>query len=164
MKFHLLTHKKEFKRPSNTGAVVVQALGSADARQVLWERVSPDQELLSHIASGKALLVYPEFLVSEERICHNFKGIEHMILLDGTWQEARKMYNRSPYLKNMKIFSIRSDKKSEYNIRRNQKDGGFCTAECVIEVLKIQGEVVKAASVTSAFKDLMNRMVSRVIP
>ena len=162
LKFHLLTHCKEFKRPSNTGNCVLEALGPASARKILWERVTPDEELLAVIASGKALLFYPDPHLSEDRVNHDLSGIEHIILLDGTWQEAKKIYKRSPYLQGMNTFSLTTHRVSEYNIRRNQREGGLCTAECVIEALTIIGEDERADSVNAAFKALMNRMVCRV--
>ena len=58
-----------------------------------------------------------------------------VFLLDATWQEAGKMFNKSPYLKNVPRTKIKPRQISQYQLRRNQPEGGLCTAECVVEIL-----------------------------
>ncbi|MBF9018188.1 tRNA-uridine aminocarboxypropyltransferase [Oceanispirochaeta sp. M1] len=160
MKIHLLTHQKELKRPTNTAALVVKTLGSGLAEQILWGRKNPDQSLLDSIARGRAVLLYKD---SEEKGIEDLSEIDDFIILDGTWQEARKIYNKSPYLHGVKTFSFSSQSKSKYNIRRNQKEGGLCTAECVIELLKMKGESQKAEKLNTAFLEFLKAMITRVV-
>uniref|UniRef100_UPI00262BEB4A tRNA-uridine aminocarboxypropyltransferase n=1 Tax=Oceanispirochaeta sp. TaxID=2035350 RepID=UPI00262BEB4A len=154
---------KEFKRPSNSGNIVVESLGEGRARQILWERNVPDKDLLSTIEAGKSVLLYHDPHIPEERYIDTLSDIEDFLILDGTWQEARKIYNKSPYLQSMKIFSLSSDNESRYNIRRNQKEGGLCTAECVMELLKLKGEDQDAEILNNSFLNFLERMISRVI-
>jgi tRNA-uridine aminocarboxypropyltransferase len=169
MKIHLLTHQKEYKRPSNTGTVVMDTLGESDVVKILWERKNPDKDLLDSIARGKAALLYKVFRdlkepeEFEDRKVEDLTEIEDFIILDGTWQEAAKIYNKSPYLHGVKTFSFPSQNKSKYNIRRNQIKGGLCTAECVIELLKIIGETPKADKLHASFLEFLDLMVTRVV-
>ena len=160
VKIHLLTHQKELKRPTNTAILVVKTLGSGLAEQILWRRKDPDQGLLDSIARGRAVLLYKD---SEEKGIEDLSEIDDFIILDGTWQEARKIYNKSPYLHLMKTFSFSSQNKSKYNIRRNQKEGGLCTAECVIELLKMKGESQMAEKLNTAFLEFLKAMITRVV-
>ena len=161
MKFHLLTHPRELKRPTNSGAVVLKVLGGEEARQICWDRVRPDREILTFEDCENAVLVYQDPGVPEMPPPELPEGIEHFVLLDGTWQEARKMYNKSPYLKNMKRFVLRPEQSSLYNIRRNQTDGGLCTAECVIELLKLKLDKEKAENLLIEFRNFLKEMISR---
>lgn len=169
MKIYLLTHQKEYKRPSNTGTVVIDALDKSDVVKILWERKNPDKDLLDSIARGKAALLYKvsgdlnKTEEIEDRSVEDFTEIEDFIILDGTWQEAAKIYNKSPYLHGVKTFSLPSPNKSKYNIRRNQIEGGLCTAECVIELLKLKGEKRQADILNAAFLEFLDLMITRVV-
>lgn len=136
MKFTLLTHTKEISKRSNTGQVVLEVLGD-DAEQVPWDRMNPPAELLEEIAGGGVALIYPGAM--DER-GDDLTGISRVVLIDGTWHEARKIHQRSPYLLNIRRISLNTGAKSVYNLRKNQKECGLCTAECVIEVLRLAGE------------------------
>ena len=135
MNIFLLTHQRERFKKTNTGSLVVDALGEK-AQVVIWDRVAPDPELLRAIDEGSVALLYPaanSLLVSEAMDYENY------IIIDGTWQEAQKIYNRSPYLKGLPAVKIAVDRLSAYHLRRNQREGCLCTAECAIEILKVGG-------------------------
>jgi DTW domain-containing protein YfiP len=51
------------------------------------------------------------------------------ILLDGTWDEARKMFRKSPYLQNFPVLSFQPEQLSRYKLRRTQSEAHLCTAE-----------------------------------
>jgi DTW domain-containing protein YfiP len=75
----------------------------------------------------------------------------HLVLIDATWQEARKIYNHSPYLRAAPRVVLEANTASSYRLRRNQPEGGLCTAECVIEILRKQGEDNAADRLEAAF-------------
>jgi DTW domain-containing protein YfiP len=58
------------------------------------------------------------------------------VILDATWQQAKKMYRQSSYLQKADKIALDQAPVSRFQRRRNQRDGGLCTAECVIELLK----------------------------
>lgn len=153
MSIYLLTHQKEFKRPTNTGNIVISALKDI-AFQILWERKNPHKEILEAIDSDNTVLLFNS---TEGEVLENLSMIENFIILDGTWQEAKKIYNKSPYLKNMKTFTLNTGTKSIYNLRRNQIVGGLCTAECVIEILKIKGDLKNAQKLNTSFLEFLDK-------
>jgi DTW domain-containing protein len=153
MKLVLLTHSRELGRPSNTGKLVTELLAEhspLQVRTVVWQRKQPCRQLLAELASESWALVYPgvgavcsaQFLGSAKLGSDNLgngnppKGL---ILLDATWQEAQKMYNQSPYLHELTNVLIEQTGPSVYRLRRNQKDYGLCTAECVSVLLNQLG-------------------------
>ena len=147
MKVTLLTHFKEFDKRSNTGQLVVEVLGEA-AEQVRWDRLQPPAGLLEEIAAGGVALIYPGATDEDEG---SLAGISHVILIDGTWHEARKIYQRSPYLQQVRRVSLKPRGKSRYTLRKNQKEACLCTAECVIEVLRSTGNVELADHLDEQF-------------
>lgn len=85
-------------------------------------------------------LLYPSEeseLISEK--CCSSNSFKNYVVIDGTWQEARKIYNKSPYLHDLPTVKVETSAASIYTLRRNQKESGLCTAECVVEVLKAEG-------------------------
>lgn len=131
MQFILLTHSREVSKKTNTGRLVQQSI--PHTQTIIWQRTQPDKKLLQLIESGDIALVYPS---EETEISASTAGFKNLLLIDSTWQEARKIYNRSPYLQALPRVQLSPEYRSSYNLRRNQVDGGLCTAECVIELLR----------------------------
>ncbi len=134
MNLILLTHEREAHKLSNTGRLVESVLPGS--RIIMWQRKQPDVELLRLIEQGGVALVYPgegsiELALSEP--------YDNYILIDSTWQQARKIFNHSPYLHGLPRISINPAEMSQYTLRRNQIEGGLCTAECAIELMRTRG-------------------------
>jgi len=102
----LLTHQRERFKKTNTGSLVADIL-SEQARIVVWDRVKPDAELLKHVSEDSIALLYPS---DDSLMATEAEGYKHYIIIDGTWQEARKIYNQSPYLKNIPTVKISTRK------------------------------------------------------
>ncbi|MDD2308472.1 MAG: DTW domain-containing protein [Desulfuromonadaceae bacterium] len=147
MKITLLTHFKEFEKRSNTGRLVIDVLGIA-AEQLCWDRMNPPARLLEEIGAGGVALIYPGSMGDAG---DDMTGIHQVVLIDGTWHEARKIHQRSPYLQNIRRICLATGAKSVYNLRKNQKEFGLCTAECVIEVLRLSGDIAEAERLQERF-------------
>ena len=147
MKFTLLTHFKEFPKKSNSGRVVLDVLGSM-AEQVRWDRINPPARLVEDIEAGGVALIYPGAADGNN---DDLTGINHFILIDGTWHEARKIHQRSPYLQKVRRVCLKPAGKSRYNLRKNQKEDCLCTAECVVEILRSTGDNATADQLQERF-------------
>ena len=147
MKITLLTHFKEFEKRSNTGRLVVDVLGDA-AEQVRWDRMNPPARLVEEIEAGGVALVYPGAADENDG---DLSGITQFIIIDGTWHEARKIHQRSPYLQKVRRICLKTGEKSAYNLRKNQKEECLCTAECVIEILRLAGKNAEAGELQKRF-------------
>jgi DTW domain-containing protein YfiP len=146
---HLLTHERELHKKNNTGQLVLTD-PNIDSRRIVWQRTSPDAELMHLIEASKIALLYP---VAEDQESAPLNVYEHFLLLDCTWQESRKIVNKSPYLAGLPRIAVGAGKTSAYIRRRNQVAGGLCTAECVIELLNLKGKLLEAESLTQRFQD-----------
>lgn len=136
MKIFLLTHERELLRPSNTG-VLAQSIAPEIVERILWARNTPNPSLLDAINNKNTALLYPADDADDAPI----ESFENIILLDATWQEARKMFNKSAYLQNLPRAHIKPRQTSQYQLRRNQPEGGLCTAECVVEILMAKNQI-----------------------
>ncbi len=152
----LLTHEREQQRPTNTGRCVLSTLPER-SQLISWQRKEPDEALLALIKTNKVGLVYPAQENESTVSTINANDCDHWLLLDATWQEARKMFNRSNYLKTIPRIHIKPSAPSRYRLRRNQKQEGLCTAECVIELLKLDGDPAAARSVDARFNEFNNK-------
>lgn len=160
MKITLLTHFKEFPKKSNTGRLVLDVLGEM-SEQIRWDRINPPSGLLQSIEAGGLALVYPGTAGEAES---DLTDIKQFIIIDGTWHEARKIHQRSPYLQQIRRVSLKPSGKSRYNLRKNQKESGLCTAECVIEILRRTGYLAQADQLEDRFLAYMrplNALVNR---
>lgn len=139
MAFILLTHPRELGKASNSGQLIEQCL--SDTQRIVWQRTVPDPSLLQLIAhhqpTNEIALVYPGDKNPPAAAQQEFK---HYILIDSTWQEARKIYNRSPYLHSLPCVQLSVGQASRYSLRRNQKADGLCTAETTMALLARAGD------------------------
>jgi len=147
VKYTLLTHSKEFEKRSNTGKLVLDVLGEL-AEQLCWDRMNPPEQLLKEIDDGGVALVYPGPVIEGN---DDLSRIKQFVLIDSTWHEARKIYQRSPYLQKARRICLTPSEPSRYNLRKNQKESCLCTAECVIELLRKTGNQAEADCLEGRF-------------
>ncbi|WP_144209630.1 tRNA-uridine aminocarboxypropyltransferase [Shewanella donghaensis] len=187
MKIVLLTHERELIRPTNTGQWVTQSMGElaevitwqrklpneALLKLIATQRVGfvfPDavdsdaiavSEVDSTPLSTNAVTVSSEkngsVRMSSDKEMTPLIDFDALVIIDATWQEARKIYNRSPYIKQLEKVSLAPKAESLYQLRRNQVEGGLCTAECAIEILNSIGETEQAKSIMSLLMLQLNR-------
>lgn len=146
MKITLLTHSQEISKKTNTGQLVQKNI--PNTQTIVWQRTAPDASLLQQLKLNKTALLY---VVDEAKITVNIEDYENFILIDSTWQEARKIFNRSPYLQALPKIKLSAQQHSKYNLRRNQVKGGLCTAECVIELLRVKKQLDAADKLSTLF-------------
>lgn len=151
MKLYLLTHTREIAKKTNTGRLVIEAY-PGQCERIVWERVNPDPRLQQLASDPRCALLYPASEFPEDYADPVAVGdIDTFVLLDATWQQARKMYNQSPYLQAMTKVSLDQVPDSQFTLRRNQRPGGLCTVECVIEILRRKQCASQAAQLQQAF-------------
>lgn len=142
LKLTLLTHPREFDRPSNTGKFVTAAL--SHARAELWQRGQSVNDLK---LEGAPVLLFPPLLAAEylQRQGEVSASILppaqefHYLLLDGTWQEAQKMFRQSSELQQLPLIEL-PPANSQFELRRNQQQGNLSTLEVVALLLQCLGE------------------------
>jgi DTW domain-containing protein YfiP len=147
----LLLHPNEVNRSTNTGKLVSSCLNGCT--EFVWNRVSPPEALLALISDDNyaPILLFPNHnssLLSRQTLSVLSKP-PLFIILDATWQEAKKMVRQSPWLSTLPAMQLQPKRLSTYSLRRNQENGNLCTCETAAELLTMAGEAVNA-------RDLMN--------
>lgn len=155
MKIILLTHEREYHRATNTGSIAL-SMSNGMVEQILWERTNPDKKLLELLAKKEAALLYP----ASEPTSANVGDADTFIIIDSTWQEAQKIYNKSAYLQDAPKISLPTTTQSSFTLRRNQVDGGLCTIECIIELCELKGCDALAKQLTIAFEQFNKKRLS----
>lgn len=137
-------YDSEPMKPSNTGRLIADVLPDT-TWAFLWSRTQPHPELLALLADPvwQPYVVFPACekeparLTGEVTLAPGKKPL--FILLDGTWPEARKMFNKSPYLDGFPVLAIKPDTLSTYGMRVANSEEHLCTAEVAACVLEVAG-------------------------
>ncbi|QUJ67362.1 DTW domain-containing protein [Photobacterium sp. GJ3] len=150
--FILLTHDKEFGKATNTGQLMARSLSGC--QQIRWSRTEPPQALLDLLADD-TLQPWLLFPADDQHPAVSFQAATDkkplFILLDATWQEARKMVRKSPWLACLPRLSLQPEQLSGYALRRNQQPGHLCTCETGIALLTLLDEPHQAAALQHYF-------------
>ncbi|MCK6265733.1 DTW domain-containing protein [Vibrio sp. ZSDE26] len=164
----LLMHENELRRETNTGQWLLAALDQCSSH--VWQRKSPTASLIELIKQPNVvpMLLFPseQSISAEEAIANiqqkkagldkSSETIPVFIILDGTWQEAKKMANKIPWLDGCQHIHLSPDSRSHYQLRRNQADGHLCTLEVGAELLKKVGKEKEAAQLNEFLNHYMN--------
>ncbi|MCS6230086.1 DTW domain-containing protein [Shewanella baltica] len=186
MQIILLTHERELTRKTNTGQLALAAFPE-EVKSIVWSRTAPDNDLVAMLASQQAKLLFPAsdtepavpidnnaldtvlaepalsnaqmlFAAAQSTVIAAQRMPNQLVILDATWQEARKMLRQSPYLKTAARVSLPPlMPESAFILRRNQQEGGLCTAECIIALWRQCGRAEQAALLASLFTELNSR-------
>lgn len=149
-------------KPTNTGWLIADVV--ADTFAFGWARTEVDPALLALLADPQwqPYLVFPGEYVASERVVTQLrhdgdlcaKGLQKrplFVLLDATWQEARKMFRKSPYLDHLAVLSLQPEQLSRYRLRRAQREEHLCTAEVAALCLDLAGETQTAQTLNAWF-------------
>ncbi len=162
----LIMAEHETLKPSNTGWLIADVL--PDTMAFGWARTTVDPALIKLLADPQwqAYLVFPGEFVAPERVItqllpamlpdtHPDSQSKRplFILLDATWQEARKIFRKSPYLNYLPVLSLTPEQLSRYRLRRAQKEDHLCTVEIAALCLSLAGETL-AAQTLEAYLDV----------
>jgi DTW domain-containing protein YfiP len=152
--FLFLMYTGECFKPTNTGRLIADV--AMDNHAFVWDRTEPDPALLALLADPKyqPIVIFPTQYAAPERCITQVEESDKIplfILLDGTWREAKKMFSKSPYLDHFPVLGIQPEQASSYQLREAAHLHQLCTAEVVIEVLKVANDQVAASVLASYF-------------
>lgn len=151
----LIMAEHETLKPSNTGWLIADVV--PDTLAFGWARTMLDPALTTLLADPQwqAYVVFPGEFVAPERVLTQLlpettQDAERkrplFILLDATWQEARKIFRKSPYLNHLPVLSLTPEQLSRYRLRRAQKEDHLCTVEVAALCLALAGDDLAAQS------------------
>lgn len=141
LQFVLIMHRDEVYKPTNTGRLIADILPQ-QCHAFLWDRTNPSQQLLNIIndPARHCQLVFPprggDIRTRENQPATGDTGkIPTLILLDGTWKQARKMYSQAQWLKEVACLDLAQamdsldEQLGHYKVRKACETGRLATAE-----------------------------------
>lgn len=143
-------------KPSNTGWLIADVVTNTFAFG--WARTEVDPALLALLndPQWQPYVVFPREFADDARVVHDVGHTPHkrplFILLDGTWDEARKMFRKSPYLQKFPVLSLQPEQLSRYKLRRAQSEAHLCTAEVGALCLELAQDTQAAAALNAYFE------------
>jgi len=138
----ILQHPSEKNRAKNTARLV--SLVVPDAKVVVGESAADfeqiKQRLIDRESAGARVAVLfpsPESTILSENVESASNIIQTLILIDGTWRKAKKMWQLNPWLWTLVVFRLEAGSKSRYRIRKGSQAGGLSTLEAAALALEI---------------------------
>ena len=139
--FMLIMYDDEVLKPTNSGRLIADLI--PDTHAFLWTRTNTDKAMLALLTDPKyqPFLVFPqqyiendqpvvEYISAAELTAQQGKPkIPLLVMLDGSWREAIKMYRKSPYLHQMPVLSFTPEALATYALRKGSHDFQLGTAE-----------------------------------
>lgn len=158
IKIIILQHKSETKHALNTARILVKSL--KNILLLTGEDFTQNEELNAILESktNKCALIFPSdhsvVLTAENK--SSLGEITHVILIDGTWRKAKKVYFLSRNLHTLPSFRLIPKAQSQYKIRKSPNVDGLSTLEATVESLKILEPELDTQSLNLSFKKMID--------
>jgi len=155
----VLQHPREVKQTKGTVALLSQSLHSCEV--FVGEDFSERQDFLNVIKKyhNKVILLYPSEnaqVISDDFNQNGVKSladIECIILLDGTWKKAYRLFMVNPILQEIAHGILPSDIIGNYQIRKTKKQGALSTLEaCCYGLSLIESQPQKYIALLEKFQ------------
>ncbi|KAM3965462.1 DTW domain containing 2 [Aphomia sociella] len=139
----LLQHPAEEKRCLRTAPML--QLGLAQNKCLIYKGKrfpQPRHDNLEVILTQpNTVLLYPSKTAVDIKDLENDSEFYNLILLDGTWPQAKAIYTSSPILHNVKQVKLLTHNTSSYIIRTQPTEGCLSTLETAAEALsQLEGD------------------------
>lgn len=150
----LVVHVRELKLTSNTAALLREVLpdnAHLDVRGAMVE-VFDAAPILAR--PGRPLFVYPsdDALELNAAFCQRYPGPYHLIVPDGSWNQARKVHHREPLFAALPTVKLPVDFVGEYELRRAQHPSFLSTYEAVAHALGILEDPAVSDALMASFR------------
>lgn len=155
--FLLIMYDDEVLKPTNSGRLIADLI--PDTHAYLWSRTQVSSDMLALLADTQyqAYLVFPgQYANPGQNILSQVPREEThkrplLIMLDGSWREAIKMFRKSPYLHHLPLLSFDPKVLATYALRKGSHDFQLGTAEVAALALEAVGEADNGLALSAWF-------------
>lgn len=150
----ILQDRKEARHAKNTARLF--SLFYQSTKIILVDQQEAVDELFAHINIDKTVLLFPakEALPIEELETNQRENIEHVVVLDGTWPKAKKMFFTEPRLETLKTVTFSNAPASKYDIRKSPAPSALATLEAASYFLECVVDL-KFSVIRSTFEEIL---------
>lgn len=158
----VIMHHREKHLTSNTAKLATLTMSNAN----IYQRGLPDKpfslELLNLEPGVLPLYLFPDedAIELDEDFLAKHPGPYHLIVPDGTWNQAKKVRRREPGLSDLLCVKLSDSVKGEYKLRKGVREDGVCTFEAIIYALEVLENKAVAEDLLRQFR-LLNDRVAR---
>lgn len=156
----IIMHHREKHLTSNTAKLATLTLKNA----AIYQRGLPDNpfslEQLKLEPGVLPLYLFPDddAVLLNDDFLKAHPGPYHLIVPDGTWNQAKKVRRREPGLSDLLCVKLSDSVKGEYKLRRGVRDDGVCTFEAVVYALEVLENKEVAEDLLRQFRLLNDRV------
>lgn len=144
----IIQHPAERFHPVNSAILTHLALTNSDLR-IAWGAETAPPPL-----PGPAVVLFP----SKASVpLESLRGVPgSIVVLDGTWSQARKLYRRNAWLSELKHVHLTPTAPSRYRIRKQPKEGYLSTLEATVAALEALEPDTNCSALLSRFDQLID--------
>lgn len=153
----ILQHPRERKVPINTARIAARCLPDAKLHVGVH---FPDPAVLADPARPAALLYPGEGAIDVEK--NRPPGPITLVVVDGTWWQAKKLVNQNPILKELPRYAFRPQAPSAYRIRREPHEDYVSTIEALVHVLSVLEGDDRFLTMLDPFRAMVDAQLSFV--
>lgn len=162
----ILQHPQETKHPLNTVRIMKKSFKNLSV--FTGEDFTHDVRLNEILANAKnsPVLLYPSLdaITLENKINKSTDNqkITHLILIDGTWRKAKKIYLSSMNLQTLAAIKLEDAPETHYKIRKSNLSDSLSTLEASIHTLKIIEKSLDTTSAMEAFTKMIEMQIEKM--
>ncbi len=156
----LIMHRREYKKPTATGPLALEALPNSELR--IHGHLDRPLDLSDlHIAERRTLLLYPgdDVPILSRDFLDRDKRPVTLVVPDGNWRQAAKMGRRLPGLEHAEMVRLPEGKETRWGIRKECHAQGLATFEAIARAIGI----IESPDVQSSMEELFRLMVQRTL-
>jgi DTW domain-containing protein YfiP len=128
----LVRHAAERFKASNTGRLAIEAIAGARLLDYATEGSAPGMPALEGAArDGRTWLLYPQ----GEPLAAPPAALERLVVVDGTWPQARRMLQRIPELRGMPRLALPPPPEPLRRLRQTKGAAEMSTLEAIAQAL-----------------------------
>lgn len=135
----VLQHPSEVKHAKNTARLI--ALVAPETETVVGEKPEDFRAVRRKLVSNpNAVILFPTATSIALTESLNAAPIDTLIIIDGTWRKAKKIWLSNPWLHGMRVCHLNSPISSRYHIRSSRQPDGLASIEAAASALSQLGE------------------------
>lgn len=160
----ILQHPTETKHPLNTVRIMKKSFKKISV--IVGEDFTADLKLNTILCdtNNHCALLYPDekAVVLDSQQSSSTTAITHIILIDGTWRKAKKIFMLSKNLHSVQTLKLEPKEQSDYRIRKAPSEDSLSTLEASVLALNILEPTLNTEAVTKSFKKMIDYQIEKM--
>lgn len=154
----ILQHPRERTHPFGTARLTALGLRKSEVLVDFAGRLRRDASSLGELA-GSALL-YPHAQARDVTTLSAIERPERLIVIDGTWHQARTLYRDIPALHALPHVTLPAGLRSTFQLRRQPAQHCLSTVEAIVYALRaLEPETLGLSALLEAFGRMQQRQI-----